>query len=202
MNKYYQLVLAATFTALTFPVVAEPISYRFASVNYAKYSSIMNGFPADVDGYAISVDLSLDVTPYIAVTTGFSRGKADVTSAGTTSIADVETVSLGVTIHLPINDRSDLVATSSFVNGDVRVEGQFNESEDINGGLTSIGVRSRISDYVELDGFVHKNSITDNSSISLSLSAGYYVNDRLSIDLGFALDSDGDTFMLGTTKYF
>jgi hypothetical protein len=196
--------MAAALSALTFAVAAEPdpISYDYISAKYTWFSSIMNGFPADIDGHATTIDLSIDMRPHIALIGGYTTGKAHVTSVGVTSNADLDSYSFGVVIHAPVNDRTDALLGTSFINGDVKVDGPLNGSEDINGGLSFIGFRSRISDYVELDGMIAKNSITETSSISVSLSAGYFVNDRLSINLGYAKNSQGDAISLGTTKYF
>ena len=104
--------------------------------------------------------------------------------------------------HLAINKHSDFLLGASFINGDVKVDGDFNDSEDINGGMSVIGIRNRISDYVEVNGFLRKLSIAENSSISVNLGAAYFTTESLSIDIGYTLDSDGDTFTLGATKYF
>jgi hypothetical protein len=68
--------------------------------------------------------------------------------------------------------------------------------------MSVIGIRNRISDYVEVNGFLRKLSIAENSSISVNLGAAYFTTESLSIDIGYTLDSDGDTFTLGATKYF
>jgi hypothetical protein len=197
-------MIAAALSTLTFTAAAEPdlIDYNFASVKYSWFSSIMNGFPADIDGHAVILDLSIDVRPYIALTGGYTTGKANVTSDGETSNADLDSYTFGVVIHLPVNKRTDVVVGASFINGKVKVDGPYSGSEDINGGLSTIGFRSRLYDDVELDALIAKNSITETSSYSISLSAGYYVNDRLSINLGYAKNSQGDAISLGTTKYF
>jgi len=204
INSVYPIILATALSTLTLPVVAEPdpISYNYASANYVWFSSLMNGFPAEINGHDITLDLSIDLRPHIAIIASYTTGKAHVTSVGVTSNADVDSYSFGVVIHAPVNKTTDALLGTAFINGDVKVAGPLNGSEDINGGLSFIGFRSRISDWVELDGTISKNSITKSSSISFSMSAGYFVNDRLSIDLGIAKDSQGGAISLGTTKYF
>jgi len=204
MNNYYPLILATALSVSTYNAVAQPdpISYDFVTAKYVWFSSLMNSFPADINGHTLTLDLSFDLRPHIALIGSYTTGKAHVNSLGVTSNADVDSYSFGLVIHAPVNKTTDALLGTAFINGDVKVDGPLNGSEDINGGLSFIGFRSRISDWVELDGTISKNSITDASSISVNMSAGYFVNDRLSINLGYARDSQGDAISLGTTKYF
>jgi hypothetical protein len=204
MTNFYPLTLAAALSTLTSQVVAEPslIGYDFATARYTWFSSIMSGFPADIDGRGVTLDLSLDLRPYIALVGNYATGKAHVTSDGATSNADLESYAFGVVIHLPVNDRTDFQVGASFINGKVSVDGPYSGSEDVNGGLSTIGIKSRISDYVEIDGTISRYSTTDTSSISINLSADYFVKEQLSINLGLAKDSQGGAIALGTTKYF
>jgi hypothetical protein len=177
-------------------------AYTFISAEYAKYSSLMNGFPDKIDGEAFTIDVSYAIRPNIAIIGSFSRGNADISTSGTTFGASPQTFSAGILAHLAINDHSDFLLGASFVNGDVTVHGDYSDSEDINGGMSVIGIRNRISDYVEVEGFLRKHSITDNSSISVNLGASYFTTTTVTIDLGYSLDNDGDAFTLGVTKYF
>lgn len=202
MNKHHHLLLAAVLTALTFSVAAETISYTFASVKYARFSSLMNGFSENIDGEAIALDLSYSLRPSIAIIAGYNKSNADLGSSGITYKANIDALSLGLVAHLAINDSADFLLGASFVNGDVKVDGDYSGSEDINGGISFIGFRNRISDYVELDGYLRKHSINDASSISANFVAAYFVKKSVSIDLDYSLDADGYTLALGATKYF
>lgn len=202
MKKYNSLISAGVLNALALPAIAAAPGYTFVSAEYSKYSSLMNGFSGNIDGQALAIDLSFAVRPNIAITGGFSSGNADLSVSGTSFSAHPAWYSLGIMAHLAINDHSDFLLGASFINGDVRVDGDFGDSEDINGGMSVIGIRNRISKYVEIDGFIRKLSIAENSSISINLDAAYFVTRSASINLGYTLDSDGDVFNLGATKYF
>jgi hypothetical protein len=202
MKKYYSLIQAGALIVYALPAIAVAPAYTFVSAEYSRYSSLMNGYSENIDGEALAIDLSLAIRPNIAITAGYSRANADLSHAGTTFSASPELLSFGIMAHLAINDHSDFLLGASFINGDVKVDGDYSKSEDINGGMSVIGIRSRISKYVEIDGFLRKQSIADNSSISVNLGAAYFTTRSVSIDLGYTVDSDGDAFTLGVSKYF
>jgi hypothetical protein len=204
MNKNYQLILALVLTGLTSHAVAVTPGYSFISVEYYKFSSRIDGISEVPEGNGISYDFSVAVRPNIAITGGYRTGSANVTTSGTIVDADIESISLGILVHLPINETADFILATGFINGnaDVDKNGAFFANVDADGGATSLGVRAMVSDKLELNGFVHKNSIEDTSRIGISLGAAYYFTESVSVDLDYFIDSDNDSFAFGLTKYF
>lgn len=204
MNKYYQLILLLILAGLTSHVVAEAPDYTFVSVEYSRFSSKIDGFSEIPEGSGMSFDLSVAVRPHVAITAGYSIGSANVTTPGTTIDADIKSFSLGILAHLPINDTADFMLAMSFINGnaDVDINGAFYDDVDADGGVTTIGIRAMASDKLELNGFIHKNSIEGASKFSISLGAAYYFVESVSVDLGYLFDGDSDSLAIGVTKYF
>lgn len=209
MNKYYRLILAAVLTGFTSTGVAETLGYTYLSVEYSKFSSGIDKFSQDLNGNGLSVDLSYAVRPHIAVVAGYSAGSAEVSSSGAGAgaaaavvDADIDSLSLGFIAHAPINDTADFILGASFINGKIDVKNTCSCNKDSDGGTTTIGVRAMSSDNLELNGFIIRSKIEEISRISVNLGAAYYVSESISIDLAYSLDSNGDLFALGVTKYF
>lgn len=203
MKKYYQLILVLVLTGLTSHVVAETLGYTFVSVEYSRFSSKIDGFSEVPEGNGVSFDLSVAVRPHIAIIAGYSTGSADVTTSGATIDADIRSASLGILVHLPVNETADFIVAVGFINGNAEVDrnGTFSDV-DADGGLITMGIRAKASDKLELNGFIHKKSIEESSNFSISLGAAYYIAESVSVDLAYLFDSDSDSLAFGVTKYF
>jgi hypothetical protein len=204
MKIYYPLILAVALAGLTSSAAAGTFNYTFVSVEYEKFSSKIDGFSDTLEGSAVSFDLSFAVKPNAAIIAEYSTGNADVTVAGTTVDAVIKSGTFGLIIHAPIYDATDILIGVAFINGkaDVDVNGTFFGNVDADGGVTTIGIRTKISDKLELNGFLRRYSTEDASTINASFGAAYYVVESVSIDLGYSIDSDSDSLALGVTKYF
>ena len=204
MKKYYQLILALVLTGLTSHVVAETFRYTYASVEYSRFSSEIERFSEVPEGSGISIDLSVAVRPYIAIIADYSTGSADKTTSVRTIDADIKSTSLGILVHVPINKTADFIVTMSFINGkaDVNVNGAFFANVDADGGATTIGFRAMASDKLEINSFISKKSIEDESKFTMKFGAAYYIDESVSVDLGYLFEGDGDSLALGVTKYF
>jgi hypothetical protein len=204
MNKYLPLILAAALTGLTSAVVAETPDYTFISAEYSRFSSEIDGFSERFDGNGASFDLSVAVTPNFSLMAGYSNGSADVTLSGARADADIDSVLLGVMVHLSVNDTTDFIVAVGFINGkaEVNVNGAFSATVDADGGVSMIGFRAMKSDKLEINGFIRKTSIEETTNIGISLGAAYYIGESVSVDLGYLFDSDNDSLTLAVTKYF
>ena len=204
MKKYFLLILGLVLTGATTHAVAVAPEYTFVSAGYSKFSSKIDGFSEVPEGKGISLKLSYAVRPYIALTAGYNTGSADVTTSGTTIDADIKSTTLGILVHLPVNDTADFILAVAFINGNAEVykNGAFSSNVDADGGVTTIGVRAMISEKLELNGFIHRNTIEDASKFSLSFATAYYVTESVSVDLGYLFDGDSDSLVFAVTKYF
>ncbi|MCK4674863.1 MAG: hypothetical protein KAT61_03035 [Gammaproteobacteria bacterium] len=204
MNKYYQLILLLFLTGLTPRVVADALDYTFVSVEYSGFLSTIEGFSEVPEGSGVSLDLSVAVRPHIAIIAGYTRGSADIRTTEKTVDADIKSASIGIMVHLPINDTTDFIVAMSFINGNAAVDinGVFAADVDADGGLTTMGARSMVADKVEINGFINKKSIEDVSEFNISLGTAYYFAGSASVDLVFLLDGDSGSIAFGATKYF
>ena len=181
-------------------------SYSYISLDYLYYSRELKTVPDSLDGDGFALDLSYAIRPHVALTAGYNVSEATLTTSGVLYEADIDSYRFGLLIHAAINEKSDFIVGASFINGnaDVSVSDGNKRSIDEDGGMTTIGFRALAYDSIEFSGFIRKNSIEDSSNYSISVAASYYAGDKVSIDLGSLIDSEGDSTLLslGLTRYF
>lgn len=183
---------------------ADAPRYTFVSLDSYKYSSSIEGIEVDPDGRGVSLQLSYAVRPYIVVTAGYRAGNAEAIASGANIKADTQSTSYGLLAHLPITGKTDLVLAVDFLNGvfDVKKNGVYYTTVDVDGGRTSLGVRSMVFNELELNVFLHKNSIEDVSRVGTSFGAAYFVSESVSFDIDYFIDSDNDFLAFGMSRYF
>jgi hypothetical protein len=206
MKKYFVLLLLICSSSIASPLIAETFSYTSISLGYGRFSDKIDGVPESIEGDGYTIDISYDIRPHIALIAGYSISIAKVHTDGKDFNADIDATLLGMVIHFPINETADFVLGIGFINGkaDVSINGGEERKVDANGGLLTVGFRGTPYENVELRVDIRKNSIEEESSISLDFSTGYYVLDSVLVDIGYRLDTkDGSSLInLGVTKYF
>jgi len=204
MNKYHSLTFAIMICSLTFPAEAETFSYSSASLDYSSFSSAIEGFSEDFEGEGKSLDLSFSVRPNLAVIIKYLRASAELDLSGTLAEADITSTSFGLLGHAAMSDTSDFILAVSFINGEavVDVDGAFFNRVNENGGISMLGVRTMMSDSLELNWFIHKRAIEDRTNMGINLGAAYHFKKSASIDFVYSMDRDKQNFELSLTKYF
>ena len=204
MNKICALTLASSLTCLSSAALAETFSYTFISASYSIISEDIDGISEDLEGDGIDLNFALNIAPNFAITGGYGTGSADVTSGGTTVDADIDAGGIGILFHTPINQTTDFVAGIELIKGnvDLKVNGTSLPSEDADGNSIYAGIRAMVTDKVELNGFLDRTKIEDDSSTDISFGASYYIDKLFSLDAGYSFDSDGNAISFGATKYF
>lgn len=193
--------MALALTSLILPASASPLSYTYISLDYDRFNSGLDKYTSEIEGNALSLNASFAVRPHIAIVAGYSKGQADMTTAGIKVGAEVESASLGVIAHLPINETADFILGAAFINGQTSADGS-SENEDADGGLTTIGARAMATDNLEISGFIQRSRIEDDTNFSLRFGAGYFFDETVSLDLNCAVDTDGGLIGLGISKHF
>ena len=204
MTKYNQLTLTLALFSISTATIAETFSYTFISAEYQVFSEDIDGISEDLEGDGITLNFGLNIADNFAIIGGYGTGSADVTSGGTTVDADVDAGVIGALFHTPINQTVDFVAGFELIKGnvDLKVNGTSLPSEDADGNSIFAGIRAMIIDKVELNGFLDRSKIEDESSTNISLGASYYIDRLFTLDAGYSFDSDGNTISFGATKYF
>lgn len=196
-------IFSAVLTVITPAVQAAPLGYTFASLEYSRFASDLEGYTDNLNGHAFALDVSVAVRPNIAIIGGYSTGRADVHPSGFNAAADLRSTTFGIVAHLPAKDkRTDFVLGVSFFNGEIDVDSTLLESKDADGGATIIGIRTMMRDNLELNGYVRRRSVEDDAYIGIQAGVSYYTKESVSIDLDLSVDSNIQTIAFGITKYF
>ncbi len=202
MNKYYPFILTILLLCFVVRASAETLSYTFISANYSLFTTKLDGYTEDLDGDTFGIDASIAVRPNIALVASYSAGSADFSTEGSSTSADISSTSLGLVVHLPVNEKTDFILGVSFFNGDIDVHDNAVSDNDADGGMTQLGFRSMVSDKLELNAYVRRKSVEDKSHIGIKLGSAFYINETFSVDAGFTADSESRLVGFGVTKYF
>jgi len=204
MNKYQLLFVVSALTTITTPILADTFSYTAASVSYDLVTEELDGISEDLEGDGISFDLSIAITPNIAIGAGYGSGSVDVTSGGTTVEADIDSWGVGFLYHTPINNTADFVVGVDFINGnfDIKQNGTLILSDDANGNSIFIGIRAMASHNLELNAFIDRSDIEDSTSTDIEFGAAFYIDKSVSLTVDYSFDSDGNALSFGAIKYF
>jgi len=203
-SKIYTLTMASALILMPVSAISETFSYTFISASYSIFNEDIDGIPEDLEGNGINLNFGLNIASNFAIIGGYGTGSADVTSGGNTADADIDAGGIGALFHTPINQTTDFVAGFQIIKGtvDLKVNGTSLPSEDADGNSIFIGVRSMVAEKVELNGFLDRTKIEDDSSTDISFGASYYIDKLFTLDAGYSFDSDGNTLSFGATKYF
>ena len=204
INKLYPLAIASTLAFLPASAISETFSYTFISASYEIFSSDVDGIPEDLEGDGINIEGAFNVASNFGISASYGTGSADVTSGGTTLNADVDVSSIGAFFHTPVSDTTDFVLGANIIKGnvDIEVNGTSFPSEDADGNSIFAGARAMVATNVELNGFIDRTKIEDDSTTSLDFGASYYINKLFTVDAGYSFDKDGDSLSFGATKFF
>ena len=189
------------------PVATQGLGYTFISADHVQYEVKIDGVAESLEGSGLSLDFSVALRPHVALIASFSRSRASVFVDGVQFNAKIDSTLVGLVIHAAINDTTDFIIGTGFINGKANVTNSDDDttnSADADGGMVMIGIRALLHERLEVSGFVRKTAIEESTRISLSFSAGYYVDETVSLDLSYVGDTDDGSklWTWGVTKYF
>ena len=178
-------ILALCITVLVFcaPLKAGEISYS----NFAIIYTDSDG--SDGGGFGGSVELNENV--YLIGS--FAHQESDLEINGE-AVAESDRIDIGIGYHTPLSESTDFVISATYI----EVESEFlgTESDDDGYSLNG-GVRSMVSDTVELNGGITHISDGDDSETGIFLGAAFNVSDSIALIVNYVnIDSD-DAIGLG-----
>ena len=122
----------------------------------------------------------------------FANQEADLELFGDT--AESDTISIGVGYHSPINENTDFVGSAQYIDYEADIYGT---EVDDDGYSLSGGIRSMVSDTVELSAGVMHVSDGDDSETGITLGAAVNVSASIALIVNYLnIDSD-DAIGLG-----
>jgi hypothetical protein len=188
----YRLITAALILALGTPALAETPSYNYVTLGWQSVTLDDGSF--DVDGDGFGVGGSFEVAENWHILGGYS-------SLGFDFGVDLDTLQLGGGFHTDISDTTNFYADLLWVSAEVSAPG-FGSADDDGYGL-SIGVRSNVSDRVELNGGLSYVDYGDGGDgTAFSGSAWYKFTEQFALGATVGIEEDVTGFGVGGRFYF
>lgn len=188
-----RLMTGVLVLALTAPAAAEQPSYNYAGVGYETLELDLGG-GIDIDGDGFNVYGSAEVAEHWHVAGGYS-------TVGLDFGIDLNRLALGGGYHTAISDTTSFFADLSWVNWEVDAGSGFGSVDD-DGYGASVGLRSNISDRLELMGKVSLIDLGDGGDNTSIAGAAWYDFDGFTLGLTAEFDDDITAFGVGGRFYF
>ena len=178
-------VLALMLSAAAVSAQASDLDYSYVEGAYSK----LDVGPGKLDGF--SIDGSLEFNDSFYGFAGYQNNDQSPPEISIYTDIILEEYNVGAGFRKSINDKTDWISELSYVRDSADL-GFFDVSD--NGYRVATGVRSMVSDKVELNGKVNYTNISDfGNGFGASLGGVYHVNDSFGITASYDFsDRDGD----------
>ena len=172
------LTICAIF--LTLPALADQPSYNFIQGGYQEIELDIGGGPdGDGDGFGVGGSVEFADNWF---------GFVSYSDIGFDFSIDLTQIQVGVGWNTPISDNTSFFATAGYAQVEVDIPG-FG-SEDESGFALSVGLRSNVSDLIELFGSISYVDLGDGDSTGIG--GGIYFNITEAFALGLGIETDDD----------
>lgn len=164
---------------------AQELSYDWVELQYVDTEIEVGNFDVDGDGFAVGGSFSL--TEAFQVIASYSDLDFDFD-------VDVTAFSIGAGYRYGVAENADLVASLSYVSGEV--DTNFGDEDD-NGFALSAGFRGFVYDQVELEGGVSYTDLDESGDETALFGEGrYWFNDEFAAGAGIAFSDDATSIMI------
>lgn len=180
----------AAFSANTF--AASP-AWNFVEGAYVKADIEGEDFESEPDGFGATASFLLNEN--IFVMGKYSRLSDDIRVLNGDVDMNYNQASLGLGYRHPISATTDIFGAVSYEYIELEADGfgQSDSTDEDGYGLAG-GIRSMLTNNVELNGTLAYVDIDDESETSLGLSAYYYFNTNFAAGLGYTFGDEADTY--------
>ena len=187
-----RLITGVFVLALTVPALAEQPSYNFVAGSWQTLE--LDGGGVDVDGDGFSINGSFDVLNNWHIAGEYSSNGFDFG-------VDLNRLALGGGYHSGISETTSFYADVSWVNWEVDTGSTFGSIDDDGYGV-EIGLRSNITDRLELAGGIGYIDFGDGGDDTLLNGGAWYRFDTFSLGLNVEIGDDITGFGIGGRFYF
>lgn len=163
-----------------------------AAADYS-YNYVEGGFGEIDDGDGFFVNGSHDIAPNVALAGGVFLGSFDVPF---NNDADVTALEFGALYHQPLKSNLGFNAGLKLLHINVDA-GRWGDADDT-GLVASAGLRFRVQPKIELEGNLKylSNDLIDDG-LGADVAGRFYIDPRLSVAVGLAMDTELDGLFLG-----
>ena len=187
-----RLFAGAIMFAMSLPAMAESPSYNFLQLDWRTVE--FDAGSVDVDGDGLGISGAFEIAPNWHIVAGYSSIDLD---AG----VDFAEFGIGAGYHSDISNNTNFFANLLWVTAEVDVNG-FG-SVDESGVGAQVGLRSNVTDAVQLEGFISYVDLGDGADGTSVGGAGWYsFNDQFALGLLAEFDDDVTSFGIGGRMYF
>lgn len=187
-----RLITGIFVLALTVPALAEQTSYNFVAGSWQTLE--LDGGGVDVDGDGFGINGSFEVASNWHIggeysSTGFDFG------------IDLNRLALGGGYHTDISATTSFYADLSWLNWEVDAGSGLGSVDDDGYGF-EVGLRSNITDRLELAGAIGVVDLGDGGDDTILNGAAWYRFDTFSLGLNVEISDDITGFGIGGRFYF
>lgn len=196
--KMKKVVLVSALL-LSFGSVQAAESPRWDSASISYQSVDVDG--DKLTGFAISGSKLLGEDFFVVGSYG--NASDDIEIYNSSVEVDFNTLSVGLGYRHSISQTTDVFGVVSYE--DMEVEASYqgdSESDSENGYGLTIGVRSMVSEKVELGGSLKYVDIADETETAFGVSALYNFTDQFSAGVGYSKADDVDTLSISAIYFF
>ncbi len=192
----------AALIAASFPAVADDYAGNAPKWDLVEVGYVEADFDDDdasPSGFNASFLKSLGENFFL--TGRYREVSEDETISGITVDVELSQVSVGAGYKYGVTKNTDVFAQITYENLELKASAQGESgSEDENGFVAAVGVRSMVIDQLELSAQIGYLDIADESETAFSASAYYYFTNNVAIGATYEM-WDGVDFMGANLRY-
>lgn len=188
MSRYFAVLTALLLAS---PVMADGLSYNFIEGAYARVE--LDDSLVDVDGDGFGIGGSFEINENFFGLASYSTADFDFG-------VDLNQLNAGFGFHTGISPNTDFVATLVYVRAEVEAGG-FG-SIDESGWGASAGLRSMVSDRLEVNGAISYVDFGDGDDTSIGGGVLYNFTDTFAVGANIGFGEDTTTYGVNARLYF
>lgn len=189
-TKLATLVILSAVMSSPTVLAAESPDWNYAEVSIERID-FENG--PGLDPVGLGIKGSYLLTESVFVSGDYSRASDDVFGED----VDVTRMNLNIGYRYGINDTVDVYGALGYRSFDLDAD-DFGGKDD--GPTYTIGSRARLTDKIEVEGFITHERIDEGSTTFLGLGANYYITDKFAVGLAISDNNSIDQYSL-TARY-
>jgi len=190
---------ALTLLALAAPAMAGDLSYTYVQGGYQRID-IDDDFIGSIDGDGFGLGFSFEVGENFFIAGSYGTAELD-TDAFFGLTVDYDQTDIGLGYHGAVSDKTDFYGILSWVKAEASISGFASEDDD-GYGLT-VGLRSMVTDKVELEGHIGYVDLGDSGDgTAVGVGALYAFTPNFAAGATVDFDEDVTTYGIGARVYF